>query len=110
APIHSITGPEAGKRLRLDPNVLPLIVGRRVALVDDAISTGASAVAAARLLRNAGAEMAGMVVAMKQISRWETPVAALPAPLMVRAVFGCPLFQRGETGWMPLAETQPTVP
>ena len=109
-PVTSITSPEAGKQLRLDPNLLPLIEGRRVALVDDAISTGATAVAAVRLLRKAGAEIAGMIVAMKQTNRWEAPVAALSAPLAVRAVYACPLFQRGDAGWMPLTETQPTVP
>jgi adenine/guanine phosphoribosyltransferase-like PRPP-binding protein len=109
-PVTSITSPEAGKQLRLDPNLLPLIEGRRVALVDDAISTGATAVASVRLLRKVGVEIAGMIVAMKQTNRWEAPVAALSAPLAVRAVYGCPLFLRGDAGWIPLTETQPTVP
>ncbi|KJC39942.1 phosphoribosyltransferase [Bradyrhizobium sp. LTSP857] len=105
-PVTSITSPEAGKKLRLDPNLLPLIEGRRVVLVDDAISTGATAIAAIRLLQTIGAEIAGMVVAMKQTNRWEASAAALP----VRAVYGCPLFQRSDAGWMPLIETQPTIP
>ena len=105
-PVTSITSPEAGKKLRLDPNLLPLIEGRRVVLVDDAISTGATAIAAIRLLQTIGAEIAGMVVAMKQTSRWEASIAALP----VRAVYGCPLFQRSEDGWIPLLETQPAIP
>jgi adenine/guanine phosphoribosyltransferase-like PRPP-binding protein len=109
-PVVSITSPDAGKRLRLDPNLLPLIEGRRVALVDDAISTGATAVAAVRLLQKAGVEVAGMVVAMKQTNRWEAEVPALSAPLAVRAVYGCPLFQRSDAGWIPLAETQPAIP
>ena len=109
-PVTSITSPEAGKRLRLDPNLLPLIEGRRVALVDDAISSGATAVAAVRLLRKVGADIAGMIVAMKQTNRWEAPVTALSAPLAVRAVYGCPLFLRGDAGWIPLTETQPSVP
>lgn len=109
-PVVSITSPEAGKLLRLDPNLLPLIRGRRVALVDDAISTGATAVAAVRLLQKADVEVVGMVVAMKQTNRWEAEVAALTAPLVVRAVYGCPLFQHSDAGWMPLAETQPAIP
>ncbi len=60
------------------PNLLPLIEGRRVVLVDDAISTGTTAVAAARLMQRVGADMSGMVVAMKQTNRWEAPAAALP--------------------------------
>ena len=105
-PVTSITSPEAGKKLRLDPNLLPLIEGRRVVLVDDAISTGATAIAAIRLLQTIGAEIAGMVVAMKQTSRWEASIAALP----VRAVYGCPLFQHSDAGWIPLIETQPAIP
>jgi adenine/guanine phosphoribosyltransferase-like PRPP-binding protein len=109
-PVSSITSPETGKRLRLDPNLRSLVEGRRVVLVDDAISSGATAVAAVRLLRKTGVDVAGMVVAMKQTNRWETTVAALWAPLAVRAVYGCPLFQWSATGWMPLAETEPPVP
>jgi adenine/guanine phosphoribosyltransferase-like PRPP-binding protein len=109
-PVVSITSPEAGKRLRLDPNLLPLIEGRRIALVDDAISTGATAVAAVRLLQEAGVEVVGMVVAMKQTNRWEAAVAALSTPLAVRAVYGCPLFQHSDAGWLPLSETQPAIP
>jgi adenine/guanine phosphoribosyltransferase-like PRPP-binding protein len=107
-PVSSITSPEAGKHLRLDPNLKPLIEGRRVLLVDDAISTGATAVAAVRLLQKAGADIAGMVVAMKQTNRWEA--ALHPVPIAIRAVYGCPLFQRGDAGWIPIAETQPTIP
>ena len=105
-PVTSITSPEAGKKLRLDPNLLPMIEGRRVVLVDDAISTGTTAIAAIRLLQKIGAEIAGMVVAMKQTNRWEASATALP----VRAVYGCPLFQRSDAGWMPLIETQPAIP
>ncbi|HET7888691.1 MAG TPA: phosphoribosyltransferase [Bradyrhizobium sp.] len=110
APVSSITSPEPGKQLRLDPNLKPLIAGRRVVLVDDAISSGLTALAAVRLLQKTGAEVAGMVVAMKQTNRWEATLATLPTPLAVRAAFGCPLFQRGENGWIPLTETQPSVP
>jgi adenine/guanine phosphoribosyltransferase-like PRPP-binding protein len=109
-PVSSITSPDLDKRLRFDSNLLPLIEGRRVTIVDDAISTGATAVAAVRLLHRIGAEIVGMVVAMKQTRRWETAVNALPAQLPLRAVFGCPLFRRGEDGWWPLAETQPSLP
>ena len=35
-PVSSITSPEPGKRLYLDPNLLSLLRGRRVVLVDDA--------------------------------------------------------------------------
>ena len=108
--VQSITSPEPGKLLRLDPNMLPLLDRRRIVLVDDAISTGATVVAAVRLLRRIGVQVAGVVVAMKQTNRWQTEMATLSAPPPVRAVFGCPLFRRGDDGWWPLAETQPEIP
>ena len=109
-PVSSITSPDAGKQLRLDPNLRSLIEGRRVVLIDDAISSGVTTVAAMRLLQKIGVDVAGMVVAMKQTNRWETAVATLPAPFAVRAVYGCPLFQRSDAGWMPIAETEPSIP
>lgn len=109
-PVSSITSPEAGKRLRLDPNLLPLVEGRRVLLVDDAISTGATAVAACRLMERAGARLAGMVVAMKQTNRWVAAMEGVLAPEKVRAAYGCPLFTLRADGWWPLDSTQPQVP
>ncbi|MGA0562548.1 phosphoribosyltransferase [Ancylobacter sp. VNQ12] len=105
-PVSSITSPEAGKRLRLDPNLLPLIEGRRIVLVDDAVSTGATAIAACRLLARAGAHVAGMVVAMKQTNRWVAAMAGVP----VRAAYGCPRFVLREDGWWPEEGTLPVVP
>jgi len=105
-PVASITSPEAGKSLRLDPNLLSLVEGRRVALVDDAISTGATAAAACRLLRRAGAEIAGMVVAMKQTNRWVETMEGVP----VRAAYGCPRFVLRADGWWPEEGTLPELP
>lgn len=109
-PVASITSPEAGKRLRLDPNLLPLVEGRRVIVVDDAISTGETALAAMRLLRRLGAVVVGMVVAMKQSNRWQEPIARQAPDLKVCAVYGCPIFVLRSDGWWPLAETLPSVP
>ena len=109
-PVSSVTSPGAGKFLRLDPNLLSLIEGRRVALVDDAISSGATAVAAVRLLHRLGADIAGMIVAMKQTRNWEPALRALPVQPPVRAVFGCPLFHRDKEGWWPLPDTHPPIP
>lgn len=109
-PVSSITSPEAGKRLRLDPNLVPLLDGRRVVIVDDAISTGTTAIAACRLLMRLGADVAGIVVAMKQTNRWQGPLAELADAPPVRAVFGCPLFELREDGWWPLPATMPDIP
>ncbi|TVY34354.1 hypothetical protein LOCC1_G007887 [Lachnellula occidentalis] len=40
--ISSITSPGEGKRVFLDPNLLELVRGRRVLVVDDAVSSGMS--------------------------------------------------------------------
>jgi adenine/guanine phosphoribosyltransferase-like PRPP-binding protein len=109
-PVASITSPDLGKRLRFDPNLLPLLQGKRVVLVDDAISTGATAEAAARLFERIGTAHVDMVVAMKQTNRWADRLSALPQAPAVRSVFGCPLFQRGADGWYPVPGTQPSVP
>jgi adenine/guanine phosphoribosyltransferase-like PRPP-binding protein len=110
-PISSITTPDAGRRLRLDPNLLTLIRGRRVVVVDDAISTGTTAVAAVRLLRGIDVEAVGMVVAMKQTNRWEAALRSLDGPaLRVRGVCGAPLFERRDDGWWQVAGTEPEVP
>ncbi|MBS9477999.1 phosphoribosyltransferase [Ancylobacter radicis] len=109
-PVSSITSPEAGKRLRLDPNLLPLVEGRRVVLVDDAISTGATAIAACRLMARAGAQIAGMVVAMKQTNRWVSAMADVLPPETIRAAYGCPRFTLRDDGWWPEEATRPEVP
>lgn len=112
-PVASITSPSAGRRLFLDPNLRPLLGGgRRVVLVDDAISTGRTAVAAWRLMDGLEIEIAGIVVAMKQTNRWLSALAdADPTlPARVRAVFGCPLFILAEDGWWPVSGTQPAPP
>ncbi|WP_428028963.1 phosphoribosyltransferase [Ancylobacter sp.] len=109
-PVSSITSPEAGKRLRLDPNLLPLVEGRRVLLVDDAISTGATALAACRLMQRAGATLGGMVVAMKQTNRWVGAIEGALEPEKVRAAYGCPLFTLRADGWWPVEETLPDGP
>jgi adenine/guanine phosphoribosyltransferase-like PRPP-binding protein len=111
-PVSSVTSPGGGKQLFLDPNMRPLLAGCRVVVVDDAISTGSTILAARRLLVRAGADVAGVVVAMKQTDRWAAALEAIDValPEHVRGVFGCPLFTRGADGWWPVAATEPSVP
>jgi len=111
-PIFSITSPGSEKRLYIDPNIVPILAGRRICLVDDAISTGSSALASHRLLARLGVEIAAVVVAMKQTTRWEKPLgeASLALRASVRAVFGCPMFARSQGGWVPIEGTLPEVP
>lgn len=111
-PVSSVTSPDGRKELYLDPNLRPLLAGRRVIVIDDAISTGSTILAASRLLSRLGVHIAGVVVAMKQTNAWQAALQAVDVtlPVRVRAVFGCPLFARADDGWWPVAATEPDVP
>ncbi len=50
-------------RLELHPDDVP--IGARVLVIDDVLATGGTAAAACRLLRRAGAEIAGVAVAIE---------------------------------------------
>jgi adenine/guanine phosphoribosyltransferase-like PRPP-binding protein len=111
-PVFSITSPRGEKRIYLDPNVLPLLAGKRICLVDDAISTGSSALAAHRLFSRLGLPLATVIVAMKQTTRWQAPLGEINPAFKdsVKAVFGCPLFARSNDGWSPIEGTMPKIP
>lgn len=102
-PVHSITSP-AERRLWLDPRLLPRLAGRRVLLVDDVISTGASSLAGLALLQAAGLRPVGLLVAMAQGDRWR---ATWPAEIPVRAAFATPIFRPTDGGWLPEPGTAP---
>jgi adenine/guanine phosphoribosyltransferase-like PRPP-binding protein len=75
-PLSSITTPEQVKRLYVDPRMLPLMQGRRVALVDDVISSGASIVSGLRLMQAIGVEPVAVGAAMLQSTRWQDALDA----------------------------------
>jgi adenine/guanine phosphoribosyltransferase-like PRPP-binding protein len=102
-PVHSITSP-AERRLWLDPRILGRLAGRRALLVDDVVSTGASALAGLALLGAAGVTPVALLVAMAQGDRWR---AAWPAAIPVRAAFATPVFRRAPGGWLPEPGTAP---
>ena len=95
--VRSITSPTE-RRLWLDPRSVPRLAGRRVLLVDDVVSTGASALAGLALLRLAGVTPVAMVVAMAQGDRWR---ATWPAAVPIRAAFATPIFRPAPGGWLP---------
>lgn len=92
-PIRSITSPGEGKRLYIDPLILPRLANRRVVIIDDVASTGESLGAVAALLGTLSVTIAGCVVAMRQ--------GAGELPLPVRSVFQSPRFTRRPDGWWP---------
>ena len=98
-PLASITSPAAGRRLWLDPRLVPRVAGRRVLLVDDVVSTGASIAAALELLARVEVRPVAVGALMTQTERWRD---ILPSGLAVRAVFATPAFHRTQAGWVPV--------
>jgi adenine/guanine phosphoribosyltransferase-like PRPP-binding protein len=100
-PMSSITTPDQQKRLYIDPRMLPLLEGRRVALVDDVISSGTSIVAGLSLLAASGINPVVIGAAMLQSERWRDRLAAVDAswPDKVMGVFRTPLLGKAEGGW-----------
>lgn len=100
AEVVSITSPGAAKRVYLDPHLLPLVQGRRVLLVDDAVSTGRTARAPWDLLERLGAEVLALGVAMRQGQRWRETLGPARSQ-RVLGVFDSPLLQAADGGWAP---------
>jgi len=101
-PISSITSPDVVKHLYVDPRMLPLLRGRRVALIDDVISSGVSITAGLRLLARCDCAPVAIGAAMLQSDRWRDALAGVPAERIV-ASLRTPLFRRAATGsWTPL--------
>lgn len=98
--IASVTT-EAERRLYIDPRLLPLLSGRRIALVDDVISSGRSITAGLALLGKCGGLPVAIGTAMLQTDRWRAcPCPALPGwQELVVGVLETPLLHRGEAGW-----------
>ncbi len=101
-PISSITSPDAVKHLYIDPRMLPLLQGRRVALVDDVISSGVSITAGLDLLARCDGTPVIIGAAMLQSDRWRDALAGVPAERIV-ASLRTPLFRRSASGsWTPV--------
>jgi adenine/guanine phosphoribosyltransferase-like PRPP-binding protein len=99
-PVQSITSPVPGRRLYLDPSQRSLLEGRRLALVDDAVSTGTTLHAAWDLLEALGGEVVACGVAMRQGARWVERLGTARAARVV-GVFDSPLLGAVPDGWMP---------
>ncbi len=100
-PMSSVTTHHA-RRLYVDPRMLPLLEGRRVLLVDDVISSGASIVAGLRLMAAIGVEPVAVGAAMLQTGRWNPALAELSPiwPDRVVGSFSTPLLERTAEGWI----------
>lgn len=101
-PLSSITTPEQQKRLYVDPRMLPLIQGKRVALVDDVISSGTSIVSGLSLMASLGIEPVVIGAAMLQSERWHAKLDAFGSQWRPRVagVFRTPMLNKaGEGSW-----------
>ncbi|SFB18921.1 Adenine/guanine phosphoribosyltransferase [Rhizobium sp. NFR07] len=101
-PLSSITTPEQQKRLYVDPRMMPLIKGRRVALIDDVISSGTSIVSGLTLMTSLDIEPVAIGAAMLQSDRWEGKLDALGPQGRGRVIscFRTPMLKRaGEGMW-----------
>jgi adenine/guanine phosphoribosyltransferase-like PRPP-binding protein len=98
-PLSSITTPEQ-KRLYIDPRMLPLLEGRRVALIDDVISSGTSIVAGLKLMDMCGIEPVTIGAAMLQSERWRPRLDALDPQWTGRivGVFSTPILEPAASG------------
>lgn len=99
APVSSITSPELGqKRLWIDPHQIPLLLNKRVAIVDDAVSSGVTMLAAWQLLERLEVNVVACGVAMKQGDKWKHVLGEQRAGRLV-GVFDSPLLEATLNGW-----------
>ncbi len=94
-PVRSITT-GADQTLRLDPARIHAVKGRRVAVVDDVVSTGASLRAALNLLRRAGAEPVVVGAFLTEGEQWRRALGEDAE--MVKALGAIPLFRTQQDG------------
>jgi adenine phosphoribosyltransferase len=94
-PVTSITT-GAPQRLLFDRARVSAVAGRRVAVVDDVISTGASVCAALNILRRVGAEPVVIGAMLTEASTWQSALGV--DARLVHALGGIPVFRRQRSG------------
>ena len=94
-PVRSITT-DVEQRLLFDRARLGDVEGKRVAIVDDVISTGASTGASLRLLRGIGAEIVVIGTLVTEASLWRQSLGEDAS--MVRALGSIPVFRPDGAG------------
>ncbi|HVB01212.1 MAG TPA: phosphoribosyltransferase family protein [Acidimicrobiales bacterium] len=94
-PVRSITT-ATNQRLLLDRERLMAVAHRRVAIVDDVISTGASIHAALRLLRGVGANPVAIGALLAEANSWKSMLG--DDAQLVQMLGRIPLFRTNSTG------------
>ena len=93
--VRSITT-DADQRLLFDRARVKDVAGKRVAIVDDVISTGASTGAALRLLRSVDADIVAIGTLVTEASLWRESLAR--DAKLVHALGSIPIFHPGDEG------------
>ena len=94
-PVRSITT-DVEQRLLFDRARIKDVRAKRVAIVDDVISTGASTGASLRLLRSVGADVVVIGTLVTEASLWRTSLG--DDALKVRALGSIPVFRPDGSG------------
>jgi adenine/guanine phosphoribosyltransferase-like PRPP-binding protein len=94
-PVRSITT-DAEQRLLFDRARIDDVRGKRVAIVDDVISTGASTGATLRLLRGVGADVVVIGTIVTEAGLWRAALG--DDATMVRALGSIPVFRPDGSG------------
>jgi adenine/guanine phosphoribosyltransferase-like PRPP-binding protein len=97
-PVRSITT-AVEQRLLFDRARIPAVAGRRLALIDDVVSTGASCAAALRLLRGVGGDPVVIGAIATEGASWREGLGADAPPLV--ALGALPLFRASGDGFVP---------
>lgn len=96
--VSSITSPGLVKRVYLDPNQLPLLYGRRIVIIDDAVSSGNTLKAIWDLLERLGCDIRACGVVMKQGAKWMNVLGPERTSKLVY-VLESPLLRAVQGGW-----------
>lgn len=94
-PVRSITT-DRDQRLLFDRARTPAVAGRRVAVVDDVVSTGGSSRAALNLVRRVGGEPVAFGALLTEGGLWRETLGADAA--LVQALGSIPLFRHRADG------------
>jgi adenine/guanine phosphoribosyltransferase-like PRPP-binding protein len=91
------------QRLMLDRRSVPLLAGRRVAVVDDVVATGSSLAATIALARAAGAQIVGAGVILTEGHDWKNKLGADAS--LIHGLGYIPQFALADGNATPMPET-----
>lgn len=102
-PLKSVTS-NGNQALRLDRAALPLLMHRRVLLVDDVLASGSSVAASLNLVREAGGEVVGIGAVLTDGDVWRNTLGEDAA--LVTALAHVPQFRNiGPAQWTPIGDS-----